>query len=472
VAGAGLCDEQVVRCLTEDAPGRLQSLIDTGARFDRDGTGQLDLTREGGHHRRRVAHAGGDATGAEVNRALIAALRATDVEVIERTALLDLAHTGGSGARQVTGVMALRSGGDVPETVHLQARCVVLATGGIGGVYAASTNPSAVTGDGLAIALRAGATVVDLEFVQFHPTALSVAGLTDQIPLVTEALRGEGAVLLDHAGRRIMAGQHPLADLAPRDVVARRIDEVMADATGDASRQVHLDATGLGERFLRQRFPTVYAVCRHYGINPGHEPIPVAPAQHFSCGGIRTDVWGATDVAGLYAVGEVAATGVHGANRLASNSLLEGMVFGRRVASRLSERLPRRVSGLVTAPAGLPAVAAGAIPAIRSLMSRHAGIRRDEAGLATAAAVLAAMVEPVAGPAPTFTRPTSYDAANRWTVAAAVVAAANARRESRGCHWRADFPTTSEQWRHHVEIRLDHTGRPAAVSNDRLEWSA
>jgi L-aspartate oxidase len=459
-AGAGLCDERVLRCLTEAAPDRVAELITVGAHFDRDERGHLDLTREGGHRRRRVAHAGGDATGAEVSRAMIAALRGSDVTVLEHTAVLDVTCVEDGRGRQATGVVARRG----TEIVTLTARAVVLATGGIGGVYDASTNPGAVTGAGLAIALRAGATLVDLEFVQFHPTALRIAGLTNQIPLITEALRGVGAVLRDSGGARIMTGHHELGDLAPRDIVARRIDEVRSGSSGEAAGEVFLDATALGECFLRERFPTVYAACLGHGIDPARQPIPVAPAQHFSCGGIRTDTWGATDVVGLYAVGEVAATGAHGANRLASNSLVEGAVFGRRIATRLAQTLPRPIAGPTT-DRPRPTVPATAIPAIRSIMSRHVAIRRDESGLASAALALGALVNSGDGQS-------TDDAVNRWTVASALVAAASRRRESRGCHWRADYPAAHPSWLRRVEIRLDPTGVPVASTPPRLERSA
>jgi L-aspartate oxidase len=455
-AGAGMCGAEAVRTLTEEAPIRLAELVATGAALDRDADGRLALTREGGHHRRRVAHAGGDASGAEVSRALVAAVRRTDVDVVEETTVVDLVRVRGRNGSQVAGVRVLSAAGETT----VAARAVVLATGGIGGVYAASTNPVEVTGDGLALALRAGASLVDLEFVQFHPTALRVPGIAGQIPLVSEALRGEGAVLRDLAGRRIMTGHHPMADLAPRDIVARRIDEVMSGTGGG----VVLDATKLGAEALRTGFPTVYDACRRHGIDAATEPIPVAPAQHFLCGGVRTDSCGATDVTGLYVVGEVAGTGVHGANRLASNSLVEGMVFGRQVAARLTLDLPPSVAAATELAVRIPVVADSDIATIRATMTRYAGIRRTGQGLEAAAAVLAGL-NGSAGSATGL----SADAGNRWTVAAAIVAAAHARQESRGCHWRADYPATSEHWRRPVVVRLDEIGSPAAVPIDSLE---
>jgi L-aspartate oxidase len=450
VAGAGLCDVDAVRLLTSAAPVRIAELIDVGARFDRLADGTLALGREGGHRRKRVVHAGGDATGAEVSRTLVAELEREHIEVFEHTAVLDVQTVLTAQGRQATGLVVRRN--DAAETVVIGARAVVLATGGLGGVFRASTNPADVTGHGLALALRAGATLVDLEFVQFHPTALRVTAV-GQVPLISEALRGEGAVLRDGRGRPIMAGHHPMADLAPRDIVARRIDTVIAESPAGTNLVV-LDATGLGPD-LAKRFPTVTAICRRHGIDPTREPIPVMPAEHFLCGGVRTDEWGATDVSGLYAIGEVAATGVHGANRLASNSLLEGLVFGGRLAARLRERLPADVCAgdLVSLP--MPQVPGDAIPEIQATMSRHAGVRRSGAGIDAATGSLRSLLRSGGS--------MSYDAAHRWVVAGALLAAAGAREESRGCHWRSDYPTTDDLWRHRIAVRLDELGRPVAA---------
>jgi L-aspartate oxidase len=336
-AGAGLCDPAAVQVLVDEGPARVRELGALGAAFDRDPDGVLELTREGGHLHRRIVHAGGDATGAEVERALIAAVVAAgDIEVIEHALALDLLlddtgaacgitlHVLGEGARD--GVGALR------------ARAVVLAAGGLGQVYASTTNPAVSTGDGLGLALRAGAAAADVEFVQFHPTALWTGpGATGRQPLVTEALRGEGALLVDARAQRVMDGVHPLGDLAPRDVVAKQMSRVMAAQGVD---HLFLDARGLGADLLRRRFPTLLANCAEIGIDPLTEPVPVAPAAHYASGGVRTDVDGATTVRGLYACGEVACTGVHGANRLASNSLLEGLVFATRIGARLAVELP------------------------------------------------------------------------------------------------------------------------------------
>ena len=410
IAGAGGCDPVQVRRLVEEGPLAVADLIARGAVLDRGRDGALSRTLEGGHGFPRVVHAGGDATGAEVHRTLRSALHAAEVPTITGhvTALLL------SAAGQVTG--AVVSGPD--GTHRIAARAVVLATGGIGNAYLASTNPAVVRGDGIALALRAAASLIDMEFVQFHPTALYTGATAGQLPLVTEAVRGEGGILRDDAGRAIMAGRHPRADLAPRDVVAREIDAVMRR---DRARHVWLDATHIDADVLRSRFPTVLAACAGIGVDPAREPIPVAPAEHFLCGGVRVDARGATDVPGLYAVGEVAATGVHGANRLASNSLLEGMVFGRRLAAALTLELPSRA-----ATDGSAALGTDEQPErVRAIVSRYAGIRRDAAGLAAA---LDELDDCGDGPLA--------------TVARAVTVAASARDESRGCHWRTDFPTT------------------------------
>jgi L-aspartate oxidase len=433
-AGASLCDPHALALLTAEAPLRVADLIADGAVLDRDADGALSRTIEGGHRRHRVAHAGGDATGAEVARVLRA-----------RTAPVSTAGT-------LTGLLLSRRGavaGAVVATAtgteHINARAVVLATGGVGGLFESTTNPPDVDGRGLALALRAGASLTDLEFVQFHPTVLRGTG---QRALVTEAVRGEGAVLRDRDGRAIMAGRHPLADLAPRDVVAREIDAVL---TRDGVDSVLLDATGIPADVFGRRFPTVLRSCTSLGIDPCRTPIPVSPAEHFLCGGIRTDEYGATDVSGLYAVGEAAATGVHGANRLASNSLVEGLVFGRRVAARLLLDPPRPVLAERVVELGVDPDPA----AVRAVTRRYAGIRRDGTGLARAAESLDGLGD---GPLA--------------TVGAALVAAAAARPESRGCHWRRDHPVTRADWRQHITVRLDRDGRASTAARDEPDQAA
>jgi L-aspartate oxidase len=460
-----MCDADAVTLLTAAAPTGLTRMSSAGAHFDTAVDGSLALGREGGHRRHRIVHAGGDATGREVSRALAGDLRRCDVDVRSHTSALDLLTVETSHGRQVAGIALRPAGSSSVEVVN--ARAVVLATGGVGGVYRASTNPAEVTGDGFALALRAGASLVDIEFVQFHPTGLRVAGI-GQVPLISEALRGAGAVLRDAAGTAIMAGHHPLEDLAPRDVVARRIEAVLTEGVGAT---VGLDATALGRDVLRRRFPTAYRTCQEHGIDPAAEPIPVAPVQHYICGGVRTDVWGATDVVGLFAVGEVAATGVHGANRLASNSLLEGVVFGARVAERLATELPPAAKGHAEPPASAPTVRATAISTIRSTTSRYAGVRRSAAGLSAASSALQGMLSR-SGMREAAPYTTDHPAAAQWTVASALVAAAAARRESRGCHWRSDYPSARADWRHRVVVRLDADGVPVAVPDRPLGRSA
>ncbi|MGC0313051.1 L-aspartate oxidase [Kitasatospora acidiphila] len=467
VAGAGLCDEPAVRVLVTEGPGAVRRLIEQGAAFDTDPDGELMLTREGGHHRRRIAHAGGDASGAEISRALVAAVRrAPDIELVEHAMVLDLLkdaeghaagltlHVMGEGARD--GVGAIR------------ARAVVLATGGMGQVFSATTNPAVSTGDGVALALRAGAEAADLEFVQFHPTVLWLGPQAHgQQPLVSEAVRGEGAHLVDAAGIRFMVGQHELAELAPRDIVAKGITRRMQAQDAD---HMFLDGRHFGAEMWAERFPTILASCRAHGIDPVTEPIPIYPAAHFASGGVRTDLHGRTSVPGLYACGEVACTGVHGANRLASNSLLEGLVFAERIAADLTERhrageLPERTVDVAAAAAAqpVPLPAPETRARIQHLMSRGAGVLRSAESLAETTAGLAELSRDAAADAaeqkPADPRVETWEAANLLLVAAALVTAAGARTETRGCHWREDHPERDDaRWQRHLITTLDTTG--------------
>ncbi|WP_431047580.1 L-aspartate oxidase [Streptomyces sp. P1-3] len=358
VAGAGLCAEDAVRLLVTEGPDAVRRLIATGARFDTDeDSGEILLTREGGHHRSRIAHAGGDATGAEISRALVEAVRAAGIETIEHALVLDLLKDADGHAAGVT--LHVMGEGAHDGVGAVRAPAVVLATGGMGQVFSATTNPAVSTGDGVALALRAGAEVSDLEFVQFHPTVLWLGPEAEgQQPLVSEAVRGEGAYLVDADGVRFMQGQHELAELAPRDIVAKGILRRMLE---QGAEHMYLDARHFGARMWEQRFPTILAACRANGIDPVTEPIPVAPAAHYASGGVRTDLDGRTTVPGLYACGEVACTGVHGANRLASNSLLEGLVFAERIADDITAAVPGGAGSLVAArESGGPLAAAAA----------------------------------------------------------------------------------------------------------------
>jgi L-aspartate oxidase len=456
-AGGGLCDPEAVASIIADGPAAVERLRSRGARFDPGPDGRLARTREGGHSAFRVVHAGGDATGAEVERALVGA--AGGLPLLTGHVAVDVLRDA-RGA--VTGLAVLDDDG---RPGVLRASAVLLATGGYGQLYSSTTNPETATGDGIALALRAGATAADLEFVQFHPTVLYTGPAVGRRPLVTEAVRGEGAVLLDRAGRRFMTGVHPLADLAPRDVVAAAITRRLAE-TGTSC--VYLDARAL-DGFAR-RFPTVYAACRAAGVDPVREPIPVTPAAHYSCGGIVTDAHARTAVPGLYAAGEVARTGLHGANRLASNSLLEGLVMGARAAQAVAaDRVARpewqhsHVTAAARQHSGFPA-SSGAAPAVpiagrgvvQRAMSGAAGIGRDGPGLAAASdAVEAATVLGVP-----IDRAGVEDAA-LTLLAQAVLAAAGTRTESRGCHVRTDFPARDDGWqRASLEVALDDAGRP------------
>ncbi|GGU52411.1 L-aspartate oxidase [Streptomyces cavourensis] len=460
VAGAGLCDEEAVRTLVTEGPDAVRRLITTGAHFDTTDSGDIALTREGGHHRRRIAHAGGDATGAEISRALVEAVRAAALRIIENALVLDLLTDAEGRTAGVS--LHVMGEGQHDGVGAVRAPSVVLATGGMGQVFSATTNPSVSTGDGVALALRAGAEVSDLEFVQFHPTVLFLGADSEgQQPLVSEAVRGEGAHLVDASGTRFMVGQHELAELAPRDIVAKAITRQMHE---HGTEHMYLDARHFGARMWEQRFPTILAACRAHGIDPVTEPIPVAPAAHYASGGIRTDLRGRTTVPGLYACGEVACTGVHGANRLASNSLLEGLVFAERIAADIAEtRPPRRepaeAPGAADAP--VPLLAPEARTAIQRTMTRGAGVLRSAASLAAAAEELEALHRSAAAdaddPDPKVAVPgvDTWEATNLLLVSRVLVAAAREREETRGCHWREDRPDRDDaHWRRHLVVRI------------------
>jgi L-aspartate oxidase len=482
VAGVGLCDPDAVRALVTEGPQRVRELVALGAEFDLDSGGEIKLTREGGHHRDRIAHAGGDATGAEISRALIAALeRVLDdpgIEVVEHALVVDLL-TSADGA--VCGVTLHVIGeGQVDGVGAAYGRAVVLATGGLGQIYTSTTNPPVATGDGMAAALRAGARVTDLEFVQFHPTVLFLGeGSTGQQPLISEALRGEGAFLVDSAGVRFMRGRHELADLAPRDVVARAILDIMRDQRVD---HVWLDARHLGARFLEQRFPSIVARCRELGFDPASGLLPVAPAQHYASGGVATDLCGRTSLDGLYACGECSCTGVHGANRLASNSLLEGLVFAHRIADDIAARLAigelaRRTPSTWGEPTGDRSIGAGAtaLDASRRLDVQRATTRGcgPVRTASSATDALEALAHLAALPRTSGTPdPQTWESTNLLHLGQALAQVALRRAETRGGHVRADHPDRDDaHWLTRLTTTRDADG-VLVVSQDPLRGPA
>jgi len=462
-AGAGLAEVSAVGTILAEGPAAVEHLLRRGAVFDLAADGHLARTREGGHSALRVLHAGGDATGAEVERALVSAARDDMLPMLTGHVAVDAVREirEGRGSSRgpgcVTSLLVLDAAGRVGL---LHAPAVLLATGGYSQLYAETTNPETATGDGLALALRAGALAADLEFVQFHPTALYTGG-AGRRALVTEAVRGEGAVLVDHTGCRVMTGVHPMADLAPRDVVSAAITRRLAES---GAACVYLDATTIPG--FAQRFPTVDAACRAVGVDPSHDPIPVTPAAHYCCGGVVTDTWGRTGVPGLYAAGEVARTGLHGANRLASNSLLEGLVVGGRAARAVADDLRPLRTALSGDRARRECRSFGAQrpmaarDAVQQAMSCGASIGRDAAGLAAASD----QVEAVTATRPLDSRAAVEDAAITL-LAQAVLAAAGTRTESRGCHVRTDFPRTDDiHQRESLLVSLGGDGRLAVRS--------
>ena len=447
-AGDGLCNPDAARVLVEDAPERIEELIGWGTQFDREGT-KLTFGREGAHSRNRILHAHGDSTGREIQRALYAKAKTLpEISVREFEFSTDLISEGG----RVCGVHVIDERGQ-ENTIHASA--VLLATGGMGQLYLNTTNPSVATGDGVAMAYRAGAEVTDLEFIQFHPTALYLK----KAPrfLLSEALRGEGAYLRNMEMSRFMAKYHPMAELAPRDVVARAIMHEL-ERVRAKDPVVYLDLTHLDEAHVRRRFPRIYKTCMQYNVDITTELIPIRPAAHYAMGGVRTDLDGRSSLPGLYAAGEAAGTGVHGANRLASNSLLEGLVFGARAGKKMRNELKppaARVAGLPPAaysngPLSVPVDAS--INELQTLMWNQVGIVRNANGLKEA-------VERLKRIEPQVARPHSrreFEARNLQIAGLLVARSALAREESRGAHYRTDFPDHNDmKFRKHSVVQAE-----------------
>ncbi len=469
-AGKGLCEEPAVKALVQEGPERVRELLtDIGAHFDME-NGRLHLTTEGGHSRRRVAHAGGDATGSEVELSLVEAIRRNgNIDLMEHTFVVDIL-TDGEGCKGLLVMDAV-----IWEVRVLYARAVVLATGGMGQLFSVTTNPELCTGDGVSMALRAGAEVADVEFLQFHPTSLHIA----ETPrwLISEALRGEGARLVDHEGRHFMEGVHPLADLAPRDTVVNEMVRVMKEQEAD---HLFLDATVIPEERLKARFPSICRHCLDAGLDIARDYIPVSPAAHYMSGGVVTDLSGRTCVKGLYACGEVACTGVHGANRLASNSLLEGLVFAKRINRALEKDFEGEVSGteernivfqVKRKRAGVKAWTVRGF--IQQIMMDFIGFRRTGAKLTEAEGVIGRIGEVLDAE---FYSPAGYELQNMSILAAMMVEAARQREESRGCHFRVDFPETDDwHWRKHIVFRMEDgkilsTARPVNALAASYGW--
>lgn len=440
-AGAGLADEEAARVLTEEAADRIDDLVRLGVPFDTL-HGEIALAREGAHSVPRVLHAGGDRTGAHIELTLSSVARVSNITVLEYTLAVEILLEDGV----VVGLRALDERGG--RVIDYACRHLVLATGGAGQLYRVSTNPTVATGDGIALAYRAGAEVRDMEFFQFHPTALRLPGV--QPFLISEAVRGEGGILRDVRGHRFMPEYHPLAELAPRDIVARAILDRMQRTGSD---HVLLDITHLPAARIITRFPQIYRFCLDHGLDITRQPIPVSPAAHYTVGGIRTNVWGETTIPGIYACGECASTAVHGANRLASNSLLETMVFAKRVIRRTldspggsAEPTPDAIDLSPPVPGEAPPLSR---PALQALMWEQVGIVRDASSLSRAKAVLRAWQATMPPPSDRA----SHELANLLVCARLVTEAALLREESRGAHYRSDFPQPRDEWRRHIVFR-------------------
>lgn len=460
-AGAGLCDEAAVEILTREAPDRIRDLLALQVPFDRHGD-ELALGLEAAHRARRVLHAGGDATGFHIERTLCNALRAAGVDVIEGGFVTEIVveNDRAIGVRAFTGHEPHANG-----THLMRARHIVLASGGAGQLFSHTTNPSVATGDGLALAYRAGAELADIEFYQFHPTALSVPGVPPF--LISEAVRGEGAYLRNVNGERFMLRVDPRAELAPRDVVARAIS---AEMRSSGSPNVFIDLTHLPSGMVKKRFPTIGAYCSNIGLDMTTDLLPVAPAAHYLMGGVRTNLWGETSLPGLYACGEVACSGVHGANRLASNSLLEGLVFGARIVSRTisgnqteTNRNSRKTVRLFESerpPRTQVTADTPSISALQELMWNRVGLVRNSAGLVEARTQLASWQQSVSEPA----NSSEYELQNMLLIGRLMAIAALERCESRGSHCRSDFPDTDPKWNRHIAVSKRKAARSAKES--------
>lgn len=453
IAGAGLCDPQTVAVLTDDAPARIAELIELGVPFDRHSDGQLELGREGAHSANRILHAGGDATGSHIEHTLALAVQQSAlIERLEQHFATKLVWD--DATKRIIGV---RLQSEVSQTqFEVKAEFVVLATGGAGQLYRYTTNPSITTGDGIVLAWQAGAALADLEFFQFHPTALNLAGAPTF--LISEAVRGDGAILRNADGEAFMHRYDPRLELASRDIVARAIRNEM-QITG---KPVYLDARHLGEETLRHRFPSIYKYCLTYGLDIAKEPIPVSPAAHYFMGGILCGQWGQTTLAGLFVCGEAACTGVHGANRLASNSLLEGLVFGQRIYDYTAsgEALPldstvetgsfeqKPFEQSLPALGWQPITTVPTLEALQDLMWTAVSLERDQVGLETALAQLENWQSWFENQSLTTRK--EYELQNLVTLGRLVTQAALLRQESRGAQYRSDFPVAREEWKRRI----------------------
>ena len=443
-AGAGLVDEEAARILVFEAAERIRDLTRFGVPFD-SVDGEVALGREGAHSHARILHAGGDTTGAHIEISLSSLARMSNISIKEFSQVEEINVEGG----RATGVQTLDTRTNSRET--FEGRAVILAMGGCGQLYKVSTNSEVATGDGVAVAYRAGAEIMDMEFIQFHPTALRLPGVP--VFLISEAVRGEGALLVDQNGRRFMQDYDDRGELASRDVVARAIHTELAKSGAD---RVFLDVTHLAADRISARFPQIYRHCAEQGLDMATDPIPVSPAAHYVMGGVRTNVWGETTVPGLYACGECACVAVHGANRLASNSLLETVVYARRVVERTLQPDAPTAAALTLDACTLPAAEVAEAPkldraAVQTLMWDHVGIVRDGDSLARAASTLAAWDAAVPTP---MDRP-AHELANLITCGRLTATAALMREESRGAHYRSDFPEPREAWQRHLVFRTD-----------------